>query len=70
MVNVIKEIKKLFDDWFDWIGRLCRFDWFEVYFNVYMYIFDFYFFYLSLKDKVDFDMDMGGRLEGIGVCLV
>lgn len=35
-----------------------------------MYIFDFYFFYLSLKDKVDFDMDMGGRLEGIGVCLV
>lgn len=65
-----KETKKLFDDWFDRISRLRRSDRFEAYLNAYTHIFDPHSSYLSPKDKADFDMDMGGRLEGIGARLV
>ena len=70
VANAIKETKKLFDDWFDRIGRLRRSDRFEAYLNAYTHIFDPHSSYLSPKDKADFDMDMGGRLEGIGARLV
>lgn len=70
VADAIKETKKLFDDWFDRIGRLRRSDRFEAYLNAYTHIFDPHSSYLSPKDKADFDMDMGGRLEGIGARLV
>lgn len=65
-----KETQTLFDDWFDRIGRLRRSDRFEAYLNAYTHIFDPHSSYLSPKDKEDFDMEMGGRLEGIGARLV
>lgn len=70
VADALKETKKLFDDWFDRIGRLRRSDRFEAYLNAYTHIFDPHSSYLSPKDKADFDMDMGGRLEGIGARLV
>ncbi|MBX2877395.1 MAG: carboxy terminal-processing peptidase [Saprospiraceae bacterium] len=70
VADAFTETKKLFDDWFDRIGRLRRSDRFEAYLNAYTHIFDPHSSYLSPKDKADFDMDMGGRLEGIGARLV
>lgn len=65
----VKETKTLFDDWFDRMGRLRRSDRFETYLNTFTHLFDPHSSYLSPKDKADFDMEMGGRLEGIGARL-
>lgn len=70
VADATKETKQLFDDLFDRLGRLRRSDRFEAYLNAYTHIFDPHSSYLSPKDKADFDMDMGGRLEGIGARLV
>ncbi len=64
-----KETKQLFDDWFDRMDELRRSDRFESYLNAMTHSFDPHSDYFSPKGKEDFDLTMGGRLEGIGARL-
>lgn len=64
-----EETKETFDDWFDRMSELRRSDRLEMYLNTFPALFDPHSGYYSPKEKQDFDMRMGGRLEGIGARL-
>ncbi len=63
------DTKELFDGWFKRIKEIRRSDRFEIYLNTITQLFDPHSSYFSPKEKQDFDMEMGGRLEGIGARL-
>jgi carboxyl-terminal processing protease len=65
----IKEIKKRYNDWFDRLSKLRRADRLEIYLGSIANYFDPHTDYFSPKDKADFDINMGGKLEGIGARL-
>ena len=67
--EAIKEVKENYDDWFKRFNKVRRSDRFGVYLNTLTHIFDPHSDYLSPKDKQDFDISMGGKLEGIGARL-
>jgi len=61
--------KKMYTDWFKNVNKLRRSDRFEAYLNSITHGFDPHSDYFSPKDKQDFDINMGGKLEGIGARL-
>lgn len=67
--EAIKDIKKRFGDWFERLDKLRRSDRLEVYFASISNYFDPHTDYFSPKEKQDFDINMGGQLEGIGARL-
>ena len=64
-----EEVKETFDDWFKRLDKLRRSDRFESYINAITNIYDPHSVYLTPKKKQDFDIRMGGKLEGIGARL-
>jgi len=65
----IEEIKELYDDVFERINDIRRSDRFEAYLNAFANLYDPHSVYFSPKGKQDFDIRMGGKLEGIGARL-
>lgn len=63
------EVRKTFGDWFQRLGKLRRSDRFTDYINSVTEIFDPHTNYFDPKEKEDFDINMSGRLEGIGARL-
>ncbi len=67
--EAIETTKDIYDAWFKRIDQLRRSDRFEAYLNAMTHLYDPHSDYLSPKDKEDFDIRMGGKLEGIGARL-
>ncbi|MBK9255473.1 MAG: carboxy terminal-processing peptidase [Saprospiraceae bacterium] len=67
--DAVKEIKKRFSDWFVRLSKLRRTDRLEIYFASICNYFDPHTDYFSPKEKQDFDINMGGQIEGIGARL-
>lgn len=67
--EAVKDIKKRFTDWFERLAKLRRADRIELYFAAISNYFDPHTDYFSPKEKQDFDINMGGQLEGIGARL-
>jgi len=67
--EAIEEVKENYDDWFKRFNKVRRSDRFSVYLNTLTHVFDPHSDYMSPKDKQDFDISMGGKLEGIGARL-
>ena len=67
--EVIEAIKKSYENWFTSMEKGRRSDKFEFYINAFTHIYDPHSDYLSPKAKEDFDIRMGGKLEGIGARL-
>jgi carboxyl-terminal processing protease len=65
----IDEVKENYDDWFKRFNKVRRSDRFSVYLNTLTHVFDPHSDYMSPKDKQDFDISIGGKLEGIGARL-
>ena len=68
--NKAKEkVEERWDKWFARMGKLRRSDRFETYLNTFTHLFDPHSDYYNPKEKQDFDINMGGKLEGIGARL-
>ena len=67
--DAVKDVKKRFVDWFERLGKLRRSDRMEIYLGSIANYYDPHTDYFSPKDKQDFDINMGGKLEGIGARL-
>ncbi|MFN8320652.1 MAG: carboxy terminal-processing peptidase [Saprospiraceae bacterium] len=67
--DVRKDIKKTFGDWFNRLKKLRRSDRFETYVGSICNYFDPHTDFFNPKEKQDFDINMGGKLEGIGARL-
>jgi carboxyl-terminal processing protease len=67
--EAVKEVKKRFTNYFKRLKELRRSDKMEFYLNSITTYFDPHTDYFSPKDKEDFDINMGGQLEGIGARL-
>ena len=67
--DAVKQVKKRINDWFDRLAKLRRSDRIEAYFGSIANYFDPHTDYFSPKEKEDFDISMGGKLEGIGARL-
>ena len=65
----IKAIKDSYETWFSNLDKDRRSDKFETYVNSITHLFDPHSDYLNPKEKEDFDIRMGGKLEGIGARL-
>lgn len=68
-IEAIEETKQNFDDWFTRLHKVRRSDRFENYVNSITHVFDPHSDYYNPKEKKDFDIRMGGKLEGIGARL-
>ena len=64
-----EDVKERFGDWFDRLEDLRRSDRFETYVGTITNYFDPHTGYFNPKEKQDFDINMGGKLEGIGARL-
>ncbi len=64
-----KDVQKVFDDWYERMDKVRRSDRFEMYVNSITNVFDPHSDYFNPKEKEDFDINMSGRLEGIGARL-
>ncbi len=64
-----KDVLKVFDDWFVRLNKVRRSDRFETYINSITNVFDPHSDYFNPKEKEDFNINMSGRLEGIGARL-
>lgn len=64
-----EDVKEVFDDWFDRLDKVRRSDRFEMFLNSVTNVFDPHSDYFNPKEKEDFDINMSGRLEGIGARL-
>ncbi len=64
-----KEVMKQYDNWFEFMDKLNRNDWFSLYMNSITAVFDPHTEYMPPKIKKDFDIYMSGKLEGIGATL-
>lgn len=67
--EAIQEIKKRYTDFFDRMSKLRRSDRLEMYLGSIANYFDPHTDYFSPKEKQDFDINMGNKLEGIGARL-
>lgn len=67
--EVMEAIKKSYKNLFDNLGKLRRADYFESYINAITHTYDPHSDYMTPKSKEDFDIQMGGKLEGIGARL-
>ncbi len=68
-MDINKEIKDMMDAWFDRLSKLKREDRFEIYVNTFIHLYDPHTDYLNPKEKEDFNINMSGKLEGIGARL-
>jgi carboxyl-terminal processing protease len=68
--EALGDIKKTFGDWFARLKKLRRSDRFEAYMGTITNYYDPHTDYFSPKEKQDFDISMGGRIEGIGAKLL
>jgi len=64
-----KEVKEIFSDFFENRSRFRRSDRFEVFLNTFTHMNDPHSDYYNPKEKQDFDIRMGGKVEGIGARL-
>ena len=64
-----EDTKDQMDDWFERMNRVRRSDRFEAYLSTFAELFDPHSGYFSPKEKQDYDIKIGGRLEGIGARL-
>jgi carboxyl-terminal processing protease len=64
-----EDVKETYDDWFDRLDDVRRSDRFEAFVNTITHAFDPHTDYYNPKRKEDFDINMSGRLEGIGARL-
>jgi carboxyl-terminal processing protease len=69
LADVRKDVKKTFGDWFNRLDKLKRSDRFEIYVGSITNYFDPHTDFFNAKEKQDFDINMGGKLEGIGARL-
>ncbi|MFK7980795.1 MAG: carboxy terminal-processing peptidase [Saprospiraceae bacterium] len=69
IVESQEETKELYDGIFERINEMRRSDRFEAYLNAFANLYDPHTTYFSPKGKQDFDIRMGGKLEGIGARL-
>lgn len=63
------KIKENYKDWFERLDKLRRSDRFETYIGSITNYFDPHTDFFNPKEKQDFDINMGGKLEGIGARL-
>lgn len=64
-----KDLLKVYDDWYERLGKRKRTDYLSMYLNAFTNIFDPHTEYYEPIDKQNFDIGMSGRLEGIGARL-
>lgn len=64
-----ERVKKSQKDWFRRLKQLNKEDWKSVYINAITNVFDPHTSYFAPKDKENFDIQMAGKLEGIGASL-
>lgn len=69
MTKAQDKVFERWDKWFDRMSKLRRSDRFESYLNTFTHLFDPHTDYYNPKEKQDFDINMGGKLEGIGARL-
>jgi carboxyl-terminal processing protease len=69
LIEAKEETKENFEDWFERLNKQRRSDRFETYLSAITNYFDPHTDYFSPKAKQDFDINMGGKLEGIGARL-
>lgn len=67
--EVITDIKKTYGDWFGRLKKLRRSDRFETFVGSITNYFDPHTDFFNPKEKQDFNINMGGKLEGIGARL-
>lgn len=68
-IDAVKDVKKRYSDLFERVNKLRRSDRMEVYLASICNYFDPHTDFFSPKEKQDFDINMGGKLEGIGARL-
>ncbi len=64
-----QDVREVFDDWYKRMDKVRRADRFEMYVNSMTSVFDPHSDYFNPKEKEDFNINMSGRLEGIGARL-
>lgn len=64
-----KEGLKVYDDWYERLGKRKRNDFLSLYLDTFTNVFDPHSNYLEPIEKQNFDISMSGRLEGIGARL-
>jgi len=64
-----EDVRDLMDEWFERMSELRRSDRFELYLNTATNVYDPHTDYFNPKEKEDFNINMSGRLEGIGARL-
>ncbi len=69
VLEIRNEVKENMDAWFKRLKEIKRSDRFEMYLNTLAHIYDPHTDYFSPKDKEDFNINMSGKLEGIGARL-
>ncbi len=67
--DAIKEVKKRYEDFFKRMTKLRRSDRMEAYLGTISSYYDPHTNFFSPKEKEDFDINMGGKLQGIGARL-
>lgn len=68
-IEAREDVKEVFDDWYKRMDKMKRSDRFEAYLNSFTRQYDPHSSYFNPKEKQDFDINMGGKLEGIGARL-
>ncbi len=68
-MDIDKEVKDMMDGFFDRLEQVRRSDRFELYVNTFIHLYDPHTDYLNPKEKEDFNINMSGKLEGIGARL-
>lgn len=64
-----ESVEEIFEGWFKRLKKVRRSDRFEAYINTITHMNDPHSDYYNPKEKQDFDINMGGKLEGIGARL-
>ncbi len=64
-----EDVKEVFDEWYERMDKVRRSDRFEMYVNSVTSVYDPHSDYFNPKEKEDFNINMSGRLEGIGARL-
>ncbi|MBK8956344.1 MAG: carboxy terminal-processing peptidase [Saprospiraceae bacterium] len=68
-MDIVKEVKDNLDNFFDRLKQIRRSDRFELFVNTFIHLYDPHTDYLNPKEKEDFNINMSGKLEGIGARL-
>ncbi len=64
-----EDVLEVFDEWYERMDKVRRSDRFEMYVNSVTSVYDPHSDYFNPKEKEDFNINMSGRLEGIGARL-